>query len=68
MVVARAELCGAIPFRTFDLGWRLGTMEVLERSGSGATPFRTFDLGWRLGTMAVQSEAVAERHLSEHST
>ena len=22
---------GAIPFRTFDLGWRLGTMAVAER-------------------------------------
>ena len=62
------SVSGATPFRTFDLGWRLGTMVVLERSGSGATPFRTLDLGWRLGTMAVQSEAIAERHLSEHST
>ena len=29
---------GATPFRTLDLGWRLGTMVVPERSGSGATP------------------------------
>ena len=29
---------GATPFRTLDLGGRLGTMVVPERSGSGATP------------------------------
>ena len=40
---------GATPFRTLDLGWRLGTMVVR----SEATPFRTLDLGWRLGTMVV---------------
>ena len=30
---------GATPFRTLDLGWRLGTMVVPERSDSGAAPF-----------------------------
>ena len=54
---------GATPFRILDLGWRLGTMVVLERSVSGATPFRILDLGWWLGTMVVRSEAIAERHL-----
>ena len=31
---------GATLFRTFDLGWRLGTMVVPERSVSGATWFK----------------------------
>ena len=68
MVVARAELCGATPFRMLDLGWRLGMMVVPKRSNSGAIPFRIFDFGGRLGTRVVRSEAIAERHLSELST
>ena len=38
MVVARAELCGATPFRAFDLGRLVGVDGGRpERSDSGAT-------------------------------
>ena len=63
----RSEVCRAT-FLNFRLRVAVGDDGGTERSVSGATPFRTFDLGWRLGTMVVQSEAVAERHLSELST
>ena len=58
MVVARAELCGATPFRTFDLGWLVGVDGGTRAELCGATPFRILDLGWRLGTMVVQSGAL----------
>ena len=39
MAVGQSGALRSDPFRTFDLGWRLGTMVVLERSDSGAAPF-----------------------------
>ena len=61
-VISRIDVFLNCQFREVD-----GDDGGTERSGSGATPFRILDLGWRLGTMVAQSEAVAERHLSELS-